>query len=110
MTTQLLPESQLGPAERLLDLVLNASAHLWHNRPGVDVLGTWHPRRSGRGRAPAGTPVRPGLYVPAATSLYSRLLELNALNPELMARFASFALKETDWRDLKVAACVLMLV
>ena len=40
-----IPEDQMGPAERLLDLVLNSSAHLWHNRPGVDVDGTWHPAR-----------------------------------------------------------------
>ena len=26
-----LPESQMGPAEKLLDLVLGSSAHLWHN-------------------------------------------------------------------------------
>lgn len=112
MTTHALPESQLGPAERLLDLVLNASAHLWHNRPGVDVGGTWQPRRGGRSRQLGGTgaPVRPGLFVPAATALYSRLLEIYELNPELAAHFASFALKETDWRDLKVAACALMLV
>ena len=37
----LLPESQMGPAEKLLDVVLGASAHLWHNRPGVDVGGVW---------------------------------------------------------------------
>jgi hypothetical protein len=105
MTT--LPESQLGPAERLLDLVLNASAHLWHNRPGVDVGGQWRPRGA---RSAGGVQVRPGLFAPAATTLYSRLLEINELSPELMARFASFALKETDWRDLKVAATALMLV
>ncbi len=37
MTTQntpMIPEAQRGPAERLLDLVLSGSAHLWHNRPG----------------------------------------------------------------------------
>ena len=26
-----LPEAQMGPAEKLLDLILNASAHLWHD-------------------------------------------------------------------------------
>jgi hypothetical protein len=34
MTESTLSESQLGPAERLLDLVLHSSAHLWHNRRG----------------------------------------------------------------------------
>ncbi len=103
-----LPEEQMGPAERLLDIVLNSSAHLWHNRPGIDVGGTWHARKHAGGRR--GTPVEPGLFTPAATTLYSKLLELNELNAELMARFASYALKETDWRDLKVACCALMLV
>jgi len=113
MTTQSpLPESQLGPAEKLLDLVLSSSAHLWHNRPGLDVAGVWHPRRElSKNRALAqGTPVRPGLYVPAAASLYSRLLEIYQLNVDLMAHFASYALKETEWRDLKVACAALMLV
>ncbi len=33
MTTErLLPENQMGPAEKLLDLVVNSSAHLWHNQ------------------------------------------------------------------------------
>ncbi len=116
-TTQTpLPEAQMGPAEKLLDLVLNSSAHLWHNRPGLDVGGTWQPARRGKaprgGRAPArqGAPVKPGLFVPAAAALYARLLELNRLNVDLMAHFASYALVETDWRDLKVACCALMLV
>jgi hypothetical protein len=97
----------MGPAEKLLDLVLNASAHLWHNRPGVDVGGVWHPAKGANAR---GTRVKPGLFVPAATSLYSRLLEIHELNPVLMAHFASYALSETDWRDLKVACAALMLV
>jgi len=103
-----LPENQMGPAERLLALVLNSSAHLWHNRPGIDVNGVWHPAKGNRNKR--GTPVKPGLHVPAAVSLYRQLLEIYKLNPELMAHFASYALKETDWRDLKVAAAALMLV
>ena len=38
-----LPENQLGPAERLLDVVLSSSAHLWHNRVGRNVEGAWQP-------------------------------------------------------------------
>jgi hypothetical protein len=107
-----LPESQMGPAEKLLDVVLNASAHLWHNRPGFDVGGTWHAARGKGQRWPAGAAKRvsPGLFVPAAVNLYGRLLDIYRLNPELMAHFASYALKETDWRDLKVACAALMLV
>src|SRR5262252_6422863 len=104
-----LPESQLGPAERLLDLVLNSSAHLWHNRPGLDVGGSWQPARGAR-KGARGAPVKPGLFVPAARALYQRLLEIYKLNTDLMAHFASYSLKETEWRDLKVACSALMLV
>jgi hypothetical protein len=102
-----LPEEQMGPAERLLDVVLGSSAHLWHNRPGVDVNGTWRPAK---GAAKGGKKVAPGLFVPAAAALYSRLLEINKLNADLMAHFASYALVETEWRDLKVTCAALMLV
>ncbi len=105
----LLPEAQLGPAEKLLDLVLNSSAHLWHNRPGLDIGGKWTPAKNAK-KVRGGKPVKPGLFVPAAETLYSKLLEIYSLNVDLMAHFASYALKETDWRDLKVAAAALMLV
>ncbi|HUJ61016.1 MAG TPA: VWA domain-containing protein [Kofleriaceae bacterium] len=108
MTRTPLPESQMGPAERLLDVVLGSSAHLWHNRPGMNVRGTWQPARGAK--KSGGTPVAPGLFVPAAVALYSRLLEIHKLNAELMAHLASYALVETDWRDLKVACAALMLV
>src|SRR5678815_871692 len=48
-----LPEAQMGPAEKLLDLLLNASAHVWHNRPGLDVAGQWHPAK-GKKKLPPG--------------------------------------------------------
>jgi Mg-chelatase subunit ChlD len=108
-----LPENQVGPAEKLLDLVLNASAHLWHNRPGLDMDGKWAPatdRQRAHLHGRALRPVPAGLFLPAAVSLYERLLEIQALNPDLMAHFASYALAETEWRDLKVACCALMLV
>lgn len=106
-TTNTLPEAQLGPAERLLDLVLNTSAHLWHNRPGLDVGGVWHPRKGTKLR---GAAVSPGLFVPAAAVLYGKLLDIYLLNPTLAAHFASYALTQTEWRDLKVACAALMLV
>ncbi len=102
-----LPREQMGPAERLLDTVLNSSAHLWHNRPGVSVDGKWFPAKGHRG---GGTPVKPGLFLPAAENLYGRLLDIHALNNDLMAHFASYVLTQTDWRDLKVACAALMLV
>ncbi len=106
-----LPESQMGPAERLLDVVLGSSAHLWHNRPGLNVNGEWKPAKTGKSNKKVrGTAVKPGLFVPAAVALYARLLEVHKLNPDLMAHLASYALVETDWRDLKVACAALMLV
>jgi Mg-chelatase subunit ChlD len=103
-----IPESQMGPAERLLDVVLGSSAHLWHNRPGLDVNGVWKPAK---GNAETkGTKVEPGLFVPAAVTLYGKLLEIHKLNADLMAHLASYALLETDWRDFKVACAALMLV
>ncbi|NMO18584.1 VWA domain-containing protein [Pyxidicoccus fallax] len=109
--TNLLPEAQRGPAERLLEVVLGGSAHLWHNRPGLDVNGTWVAAAHASATQKAqGRPVKPGLFVPAAVRLYRQLLDIYKLNAELMAHFASYALTQTDWRDLKVATCALMLV
>ncbi|HEX5749196.1 MAG TPA: VWA domain-containing protein [Archangium sp.] len=106
-----LPEAQRGPAEKLLDLVLGGSAHLWHNRPGLDVNGVWHAAQGASAElARRSTPVKPGLFVPAAVKLYRQLLDIYRLNTDLMAHFASYALTQTDWRDLKVATCALMLV
>lgn len=108
-----LPEAHVGPAERLLDLVLQSSAHLWHNRPGLDAGGVWMPRKGAarsRGRARDGSPVAPGLFVPAASLLYGKLLDIYLLNATLMAHFASYVLEKTEWRDLKVACAALMLV
>lgn len=106
---RVLPEAQRGPAERLLDLVLSSSAHLWHNRPGLNVRGVWQPQKGAK-KINGAQKVAPGLFVPSAVSLYSRLLEIYKLNGELMAHFASYALTQTDWRDLKVACAALMLV
>ena len=107
--TDILAETQKGPAEKLLDLVLSSSAHLWHNRPGVDVAGTWLAKRGAK-NVTAANAVAPGLFAPAAERLYARLVDIYSLNAELMARFASYALTQTEWRDLKVACAALMLV
>ncbi len=112
----LLPESQMGPAERLLDVVLGGSAHLWHNRPGIEVAGAWKPAKTAGKPGAAGAAklrgkaIKPGLHTSAAVALYARLLEIHKLNADLMAHLASYALVETDWRDLKVACAALMLV
>lgn len=103
-----IPESQMGPAERLLDVVLGSSAHLWHNRPGLNVGGVWKPAKGNQDVK--GIKAPPGLFVPAAVTLYGKLLEIHKLNADLMAHLASYALLETDWRDFKVACAALMLV
>jgi hypothetical protein len=54
--------------------------------------------------------VAPGLFVPAAVHLYGTLLDIYRLDPELAARFASFAATQSDWRDLQVCLAALMLV
>jgi hypothetical protein len=105
-----IPEEQRGPAEQLFDIVLKSGAHLWHNRPGLRLGDRWLPARGNARRFPDAERVTPGLFVPAAVELYGRLLEIYELNADLMARFASYALLETDWRDLKVACAALMLV
>ncbi len=110
MSRTLLPESQMGPAERLLDVILGSSAHLWHNRPGINLDGEWKAAINMKGKPARGVRVQPGLFVPAAVALYRRLLDVHALNANLMAHLASYALVETDWRDLKVACAALMLV
>lgn len=110
-----LPVEQLGPAERLLDVVLTSSAHLWHNRPGLNVNNTWQPApRVKKGQKTRknteAVKVAPGLFAPAAEALYGRLLDIYQLNADLMAHFAGYVLKETEWRDLKVACAALMMV
>src|SRR5262249_2266659 len=105
-----LPESQRGPAERLLELVLGSGAHLWHNRPGIDDFGVRRPASRRRRAATGASHIGPGLFVPAAVDLYRKLLEIYQLNADLMAHFASYAVLETEWRDLKVACAALMLV
>jgi hypothetical protein len=101
-------EEDRGAAERLLDLVLGSGAHLWHNRAGVSIDGRWYPATTRfRDR---GERVSPGLFVPAAVALYRQLVDIYTLDSELMAHFASYALLETEWRDLKVTSAALMLV
>ena len=110
-TAILLTETERGPAEQLLGLVLGSSAHLWHNRPGIDDGGVWKPAKTKAGRAGAnGTAAKPGMFVPAAVDLYGKLLAIYQLNGDLMAHFASYSILETEWRDLKVACAALMLV
>lgn len=103
-----LNEAQLGPAERLLSTLLNGDQHLWHNGLGIERAGKWVRAQKGAKASDPGV-IKPGLYVPAAVELYSNLLEIYRINPELSARFACYAIFETEWHDLKIACAALML-
>lgn len=114
---QALVES-LGPAEKLLNLIINFPDHLWHNRPGVIVNGKWRAatRREivefhDAGRlATQGEFRQPGPNPAAIEQVYGTLAEIWQTNQELAARLASYVMRETDWRDMKVVCAAFMLV
>ncbi|MEM7393623.1 MAG: VWA domain-containing protein, partial [Verrucomicrobiota bacterium] len=108
----------LGPAERLLDLLINFPDHLWHNRPGIVRNGTWRYapadvvkqyRTTGRVRG-GGRFQEAGPNRDAIERVYSTLAEIWSANHELAARLASYIMRETDWRDMKVVCAAFMLV
>ena len=76
-----------GARRAPLGLVLT-SAHLWHNRPGVDLNGVWQPA-PGRGAPPA---CRPGPLRAGGVEAVLAAPGHLQLNTELGARFASYAL------------------
>ena len=91
-------------------MVLGGSAHLWHNRPGLDVGGAWKPRARARQAGHAVSASSRACSSRRRSRSTAQLLEIHKLNADLMAHLASYALVETDWRDLKVACAALMLV
>jgi len=108
---------QLGPAEQLVNLIINFPDHLWHNRPGVIQNGKWRAaqradivaHRNGELAnhlrfAPAGP------NVDAIERAYRTLAEIYRANEELAARLASYVMLETNWRDMKVVCAAFMLV
>jgi len=107
----------LGPAERLVQLIINFPDHLWHNRPGVVREGKWkaatrkeieEQKKSGRVRN--GEFRTPGPNIEAIEQVYGTLADIWQANNELAARLASYIMKETDWRDMKVVCAAFMLV
>jgi len=108
---------QLGPAEKLVQLIINFPDHLWHNRPGVIRNGKWKAadrkevaefKRSGRIRG--GEYRLPGPNKETIEQVYRTLGEIWRANNELAARLASYVMRETDWRDMKVVCAAFMLV
>ena len=104
-----LPEEQLGPAERMLNIFRNPDDHLFHNRPGIVENGKW--RAATREEIEKKENIKaPGINEPVAVRLYQTIADIFLLNNELAARFASYVYQETDWKDLKVMCAAFMLV
>ena len=107
----------LGPAERLVQLIINFPDHLWHNRPGVIRNGKWKAatrkeidEHKNSGRLRNGEFRQPGPNPEAIEQVYGALADIWQANNELAARLASYVMKETDWRDMKVVCAAFMLV
>src|SRR5262245_58660946 len=107
----------LGPAERLVQLIINFPDHLWHNRPGVVRSGKWKAATrkeveafKKNGRVHGGEFRQSGPNVEAIEQVYGALADIWTANNELGARLASYVMKETDWRDMKVVCAAFMLV
>jgi hypothetical protein len=107
----------LGPAEKLVQLIVNFPDHLWHNRPGVVRNGKWKAatRQEIQEHQMSGC-LGNGEFQPAGPNpkaieqVYHTLAEIWEANNELAARLASYVMKETDWRDMKVVCAAFMLV
>jgi hypothetical protein len=107
----------LGPAEKLVQLIINFPDHLWHNRPGVVRNGKWKAatrkeveEHKTSGRLRNGDFRSPGPNPEAIEQVYGTLADIWQANNELAARLASYIMKETDWRDMKVVCAAFMLV
>jgi len=99
----------LGPAEKLVQLIINFPDHLWHNRPGVVRNGKWKAatrqeieEHKTTGRLRNGEFRAPGPNPEAIEQVYGSLADIWQANNELAARLASYIMKETDWRDMKL--------
>ena len=107
----------LGPAEKLVQLIINFPDHLWHNRPGIVRDGKWKAatrkeieEHKTSGRVRNGEFRVPGPNPEAIEHVYGTLADIWQANNELAARLASYIMKETDWRDMKVVCAAFMLV
>jgi hypothetical protein len=107
----------LGPAEKLVQLIINFPDHLWHNRPGVVRNDKWKAAtrkeindHQTNGRLHDGEFRPAGPNQEAIEKVYGALADIWQANNELGARLASYVMKETDWRDMKVVCAAFMLV
>lgn len=107
-----IPETARGEIEAAIDRIMNTSAHLWHGRHGVQTAdGKWKaaPKVPKVANRPPSI-LKPGFFVPAAIALYRDLLFVYKQNPLLFGHLASWVMKESDWKDMKVALAALLLV
>src|SRR5437867_12631276 len=86
----------LGPAEKLVQLIINFPDHLWHNRPGVVREGKWKAatrkeieEHKKNGRVRNGEFREPGPSVDAIEQVYGALADIWTANNELAARLRS---------------------
>jgi hypothetical protein len=98
-------------------LIINFPDHLWHNRPGMVRNGKWKAatrreieEHKQHGAAGNGDFREPGPNPEAIEQVYGALADIWTANNELAARLASYVMKETDWRDMKVVCAAFMLV
>ena len=83
----------LGPAEKLVQLIINFPDHLWHNRPGVVRSGKWKAatrkeveENKTTGRVRNGEFRAPGPNPEAIEQVYGTMADIWQANNELAAR------------------------
>ena len=108
----------LGPAEQIMQTLVNFGDHLWHGRPGTvrpngGGVPLWtYINRENRAAAQAGElgELRdPGMFPEAVRDVYRKVLDVYQMDNELCARWASWAFQKNH-QDLKVIFAALMLV
>jgi hypothetical protein len=108
----------LGPAETIIETVINFGDHLWHGRPGVvrpssGPVPTWtavtDTNRAAAQAGHLGDYRQPGMFAEAARHIYAKALAVHQMDADLAARWASYEFAGKH-RDLKVVLAALMLV
>jgi len=111
-----LPEDKIGVAEQLLNLLTTFNGHCWHGRPGkLDSSGKWialtkADNKAIKERTHNFELLQPGIFKPSVVKAYTAIFELYQLNKELVARFGSYILNKTDWKDMRVLLAAFLLV
>lgn len=99
-------QEEKSAAQDFLQALTSESCHLWHGRVGMLNNGKWVPR--GKNRTAQAIP--PGLYEPDAIRLWDCVQNLYRVDPMFVGQLASYAMRQLDWRDLKVVLAAYLLV